>query len=158
MLFSHFFHNRVTRAGAARRPGNAAGPEKRPPAFHRKNNPAVMPCMNIASELVRNRVEPGRLLSASSQGLSATTEIRVPSWLIYGSRTLLIITNMAGLNSLPKFQRTRIRSGLGRASDLSISSSKLKKTQAVFPKIFPLNQRRGRRNKERRGLCGGPVP
>jgi len=195
MLFSHFFHNRVTRAGAARRPGNAAGPEKRPPAFHRKNNPAVMPCMNIASELVRNRVEPGRLLSASSQGLSATTEIRVPSWLIYGSRTLFIITNMAGLKPLPKIPKNSASSGRGRRSCLPVLSSKSKKNSSDFskkiltvqvgtarravraasngPKVRPPdtsarrpylsslknpNQRPGRRNPERPGLCGGPVP
>lgn len=31
-----------------------------------RNNPAVMPCINIVSELVRNRVEPGRLFLTSS--------------------------------------------------------------------------------------------
>ena len=43
------------------------------------------------------QVEPDRLLSTSSKGLSATTEIEAPCFVNYGSRTLSRITNMAGL-------------------------------------------------------------
>jgi hypothetical protein len=58
-----------------RRPSRSSYPKV---AWTAKNNPAVMPCINSASELDGNRVEPGRLLSTSSKGLSATTGIRAP--------------------------------------------------------------------------------
>ena len=68
-------HNpNIANPGGMTKPESGAGGDE-------KNNPTVMPCINSASELVRNKVEPGRLFSTSSHGLSATTEIRVPFWL-----------------------------------------------------------------------------
>jgi hypothetical protein len=62
----------------------------------KKKNPAVMPCNNSSFELLFEQMEPSRSLTTSSQGLPATTEVRAPDGLIYGSRTLFLITNMAG--------------------------------------------------------------
>jgi len=52
-------------------------------------------------------VEPDRLLSTSSEGLSAKTEIEAPFFVNYGSRTLLRARTWQGKFSLPViFERT----------------------------------------------------
>jgi hypothetical protein len=43
-----------------------------------RKNPAVMPCVNSSFELLYEQMEPSRSLTTSSQGLSATTEVRAP--------------------------------------------------------------------------------
>ena len=67
-----------------------------------------MPCINSSFELLYEQMEPNRSLKTSSQGLSAAIEVKAPNGLIYGSRTLFLITSMAGkvmLSVLTKIAR-----------------------------------------------------
>ena len=74
---------------------------------------------------------PDRLLSTSSQGLTATSEIEAPCFFNYGSRTLLRYTNMAGLN-LQKSSKNSARNRVPLSRELKAVSTSCGVPQANF--------------------------
>ena len=60
-------------------------------------NPTVNAVSNSSFER-KEQVEPDRLLSTPSKGLSAIIEIEAPCLINYGSRTCVTITSMGRVN------------------------------------------------------------
>ena len=66
-------------------------------------NPAVMPCINSSFELGTTGGTGCLAFDFQSRPVGGHTSLMAPFSYNYGSRTLFLITNMAGLNLLKVF-------------------------------------------------------